>query len=488
VASLTELTQWEASIYQIETLDNVIGGNDGISNRQGKQLANRTAYLKQQVELKAPLKSPVFTDVPKVPTAEADTDTTQIASTEFVIGQAANVAPVMDGVAAAGTSKKFARQDHVHPKDTSKVSISDLQAGVYNFATDTGAANAYVVSMTPALAERREGQVIRFKVANTNNGASTINDGISVVPLVGDAHAALQGGELVAGGEASAQWNSTVGTGSYVLLLCTGAPVQVANGNKSQHAATLSQITSVVGSSRNVMMSVTAASASATLTADEIVVETALGGLKYQLSNFSKTINLATTGAGGMDTGTAPVSGFVALYIILNTTTGASALLATNATSAKATEVYSGANMPSGYTASALLSVWPTNASGQFVAGYQTDRRLCTPSSTIINSTQSGTSNPLSAVSCAGAVPKNAKRIILSAGIFNNTSSGTYSSMSISPASTVGSVSIGGYSAPNIGSCSEVIIDLVTAQTIWISIYASSGTATYSVSCVGYEI
>lgn len=124
MADLIETVQWEATIYQLETTDPVKGGNDGISNRQAKQLANRTAYLKQQVELKAPLASPIFTGTPKVPTADADTSTTQAASTEFVIGQAANTVPVMNGIAAVGISKKFARQDHVHPIDTSRAPVA----------------------------------------------------------------------------------------------------------------------------------------------------------------------------------------------------------------------------------------------------------------------------------------------------------------------------------------------------------------------------
>ena len=120
----------------------------------------------------------------------------------------------------------------------------------------------------------------------------------------------------------------------------------------------------VIGSARNVKMSVAAASASATITADQIFVGTSLSGQVYRLASLSKSINLATTGAGGMDTGTAPASGYVAIYAIYNPTTATSALLATNATSSIVGEVYGGANMPAGYTASALVAVWPTNASG----------------------------------------------------------------------------------------------------------------------------
>ena len=48
-------------------------------------------------------------------------------------------------------------------------------------------------------------------------------------------------------------------------------------------------------------MSIATASATATFTADEIIVETALGGTQYRLSSFNKTINLGVVGAGGMD-------------------------------------------------------------------------------------------------------------------------------------------------------------------------------------------
>lgn len=162
----------------------------------------------------------------------------------------------------------------------------------------------------------------------------------------------------------------------------------------------------VVGSARNLTMSVAAASASATLSADEIVVGTALGGQKFVLGSFSKTINLATTGVGGMDTGSAPTSGFVALYAVFDPTSGASALLATNATSAVAPNVYGGANMPSGYAASALVSVWPTNSSGQFVAALQRDRHIAIPVTNALTTTTQQSS--LASLSLSSTVPKNA--------------------------------------------------------------------------------
>ncbi|MDQ2079475.1 hypothetical protein RA307_04710 [Xanthobacteraceae bacterium Astr-EGSB] len=68
--------------------------------------------------------SPALTGAPTAPTAAVDTSTTQIATTDFVIKQASAAgdgAPAMDGTAARGASTHFARADHVHPSDTSRV-------------------------------------------------------------------------------------------------------------------------------------------------------------------------------------------------------------------------------------------------------------------------------------------------------------------------------------------------------------------------------
>lgn len=72
----------------------------------------------------ARLASPTFTGVPGAPTAPVDTNSAQLATTAFVLGQLSATNPVMDSVAASGTSLRFARADHVHPSDTSKLGLS----------------------------------------------------------------------------------------------------------------------------------------------------------------------------------------------------------------------------------------------------------------------------------------------------------------------------------------------------------------------------
>lgn len=201
----------------------------------------------------------------------------------------------------------------------------------------------------------------------------------------------------------------------------------------------------VVGQSRNARMSVAAASATATFSADELIVEDS-AGRQYRLGSFSKTINLATTGAGGMDTGVAPATGFVALYAIYNPTTDMSSLLAVNATSVEAPEIYSGSSLPLGYTASALVSVWGISES-KFKTGTQHGRVINIDRQTAITTT--ATINTLTELSIAAIVPKNARKVSGYGSIYATAGGGAQSGgLIIDVASTnsgVGYVSIGGY-------------------------------------------
>jgi hypothetical protein len=59
--------------------------------------------------------NPALSGTPLSTTAAADTNTTQIATTEFVIGQASSTTPTALSTATIGTSTRYARADHVHP-------------------------------------------------------------------------------------------------------------------------------------------------------------------------------------------------------------------------------------------------------------------------------------------------------------------------------------------------------------------------------------
>jgi hypothetical protein len=247
-------------------------------------------------------------------------------------------------------------------------------------------------------------------------------------------------------------------------------------------AAVSAQSEALIGAVRNLSMSVSAASATATLTADEIIVGSALGGLKYTLATFSKTINLATTGAGGMDSGSAPASGFVALYAIYNPTTATAALLATNATSAKAPSVYGGVNMPAGYTASALVSVWPTNSSSLFIIGFQNDRRISFANNLILST--ASTASSLTALTST-AIPLNARTGLFTAyGTTSISSAATLTQL----AATSGSVFVTS-NGTNAGySSASGELPIVTPQTIYWIFTTASGTPAFSINLCGYTI
>ncbi|ARK86033.1 hypothetical protein [Burkholderia pseudomallei] len=244
----------------------------------------------------------------------------------------------------------------------------------------------------------------------------------------------------------------------------------------------------VVGSARNLVMGVGTASATATLTADEIIVETALGGQTYRLANFNKTINLATTGAGGMDAGSAPTSGYVALYAIYNPTTGASALLAKNATSAVQPNVYGGGNMPAGYTASALVSVWPTNGSGQFPIGYQRDRSVDINSVTTLSS--STTQASPTALNISTAVPPNAVSVSGTVAVASSAASTTSLYLASTSTAGVGIQGVNYSTTAASGGGSSVVfrnLRLSVAQQMYYYSVNSAGTPTYTIAISSYD-
>lgn len=102
----------------------------------------------------ARLASPTFTGVPLGPTAAVDTNNTQLATTAFVVGQAAAATPLIDGTAVVGTSLRYARGDHVHPTDTTRsplagsaslTTLGTISSGVWN---GTALTSAYVPNLS----------------------------------------------------------------------------------------------------------------------------------------------------------------------------------------------------------------------------------------------------------------------------------------------------------------------------------------------------
>ncbi|BCF96644.1 hypothetical protein PPGU19_012130 [Paraburkholderia sp. PGU19] len=119
------------------------------------------------------------------------------------------------------------------------------QSGSANYAGDSGAANAYAATYSPAITSFTNSLVLRFLANHANTGPSTFNpNGLGAYPIWGANHQPLQGGEIALNGDVWIQWNSALngGSGAFVLLECTGGALQIAPATQSQHAVQLGQV------------------------------------------------------------------------------------------------------------------------------------------------------------------------------------------------------------------------------------------------------
>ncbi|WP_145557861.1 phage tail protein [Yersinia aldovae] len=258
---------------------------------------------------------------------------------------------------------------------------------------------------------------------------------------------------------------------------------QKADNPHSQYLQ-MGQLTGVVGTARNARMSVTAPSATATFTAEELIVQAGRGWLQYKLVGFNKSVNLGITGAGGMDTGSAPANGFVALYVIYNPTTQGSALLAVNATSTVAPEVCVGV-MPTGYTASALVSVWGITSS-LFRIGFQSNRHIAIPTTNIYS--VSGGTVTQTVLGVSPVAPPNAKQIDI-AITANETVAGNGVALNIA-SSTSGIGQFGAVSTVTGQTATAITtgtLALIESQRLYFSM-SNTNPGTYIIAGRGYSL
>ena len=87
--------------------------------------------------------------------------------------------------------------------------FAQVQSQSSTYAVDTGAANAYVIALSPVVSVYADGQAFMFKATNANTGATTLDAGGGAVAIVTNANAALTGGEILANGQYNVSYNST---------------------------------------------------------------------------------------------------------------------------------------------------------------------------------------------------------------------------------------------------------------------------------------
>ncbi|BCP53770.1 hypothetical protein K32_23870 [Kaistia sp. 32K] len=210
-------------------------------------------------------------------------------------------------------------------------------------ADSSGTANLVVANFSPAVSSYAAGQVLLVKIANTNTAAATLNaNSLGAVTIVREDGTPLQPGDLVAGKVAQF----------------------IYNGSTFQAIGSVTVATSIGGSGRRRRMAVTG-DKTFTITADALTVEDASGNVR-RLANVNVTGNLATTGAGGMDSGS-PATGWLYGYAIFNPVSGDVKALASASASAP--------TLPAGYTMAAYIgalrydssgALWRTSQAGKY--------------------------------------------------------------------------------------------------------------------------
>lgn len=85
-----------------------------------------------------------------------------------------------------------------------------IQNSKWTYATDTGIASAYVITLTPAPTAYATGQSFIFKAANTNGGASTLNvNGLGVTPIKKQNDQDLLGADIETGSIVTVVYDGT---------------------------------------------------------------------------------------------------------------------------------------------------------------------------------------------------------------------------------------------------------------------------------------
>ncbi len=97
-----------------------------------------------------------------------------------------------------------------------------IQDKAFTYALDTGAANAYVIALSPVVASPLNGQTFTFLASHANSGASTIDVGYGAVPLVNNDGSVLASNSIISGGTYDIVANNTYS--GYVLQNPAVAP------------------------------------------------------------------------------------------------------------------------------------------------------------------------------------------------------------------------------------------------------------------------
>lgn len=117
---------------------------------------------------------------------------------------------------------------------TDAARVSELIDQDHVYYVDSGAADAYVITPSPAIAAYEEGQRFVFRAANANTGASTLNvNGLGAIAIQTNNAAALGAGVIAAGGIYEVTYDANTTPDRWVL----GNPSKIPDGMLSSNVA-----------------------------------------------------------------------------------------------------------------------------------------------------------------------------------------------------------------------------------------------------------
>ena len=184
MANLKEQDKWEDGVYQIEENDPVLGGENGVTNRPIKQLANRTLWLKKALELFGKKAAPKDLTATSVSAVQADGHThklpTGTTSEKGVVRLNSQVTNGSEQEAATPKAVKTAYDKASEAKTAADTAQTSANAAQRTANDGVSKANAAQASANAAQRTANDG-VSKANAAQTSANAAqrTADDGVS---------------------------------------------------------------------------------------------------------------------------------------------------------------------------------------------------------------------------------------------------------------------------------------------------------------------
>ena len=176
MANLKEQDKWEDGVYQIEENDPVLGGENGVTNRPIKQLANRTFWLKKALELLGKKAAPKDLTASSVSVVEADGHTHKLpigtTSEKGVVKLNSQVSNNSEQDAATPKAVKAAYDKGIEAKTAAEAAQRTADDGVSKANAAQTSANAAQRTANDGVSKANAAQTSANAAQHTANDAN----------------------------------------------------------------------------------------------------------------------------------------------------------------------------------------------------------------------------------------------------------------------------------------------------------------------------